>query len=51
MLLTDARRPARTDAAGSIVPLAEQDRIRWDAAAIAAVHDEAGGENKPTGRG
>jgi RNA polymerase sigma factor (sigma-70 family) len=35
MLLTDARRPARTDAAGELVPLAEQDRTRWDAAAIA----------------
>jgi predicted RNA polymerase sigma factor len=30
MLLTDARRPARTRADGSIVPLAEQDRDRWD---------------------
>jgi RNA polymerase sigma factor (sigma-70 family) len=35
MLLTDARRPARTAADGSLVPLAEQDRGRWDAAAIA----------------
>jgi predicted RNA polymerase sigma factor len=35
MLLTDARRAARTDPAGSIVPLAEQDRSRWNAAAIA----------------
>ncbi|HEY0001321.1 MAG TPA: sigma-70 family RNA polymerase sigma factor, partial [Actinoplanes sp.] len=35
MLLTDARRAARTDLDGSIVPLAEQDRTRWDAAAIA----------------
>jgi RNA polymerase sigma factor (sigma-70 family) len=35
MLLTDARRPARTDAAGALVPLAEQDRDRWDRAAIA----------------
>ncbi len=30
MLLTDARRPARTEADGSLVPLAEQDRGRWD---------------------
>src|SRR5262249_25123296 len=30
MLLTDARRPARTDARGDLVPLAEQDRTRWD---------------------
>jgi RNA polymerase sigma factor (sigma-70 family) len=35
MLLTDARRPARTGVDGSLVPLAEQDRTRWDAAAIA----------------
>ena len=31
MLLTDARRPARTGAGGELVPLAEQDRSRWDA--------------------
>ncbi len=35
MLLTDARRPARTDAAGGIVPLEQQDRTRWDREAIA----------------
>jgi RNA polymerase sigma factor (sigma-70 family) len=35
MLLTDARRPARTREDGGLVPLAEQDRGRWDAAAIA----------------
>jgi RNA polymerase sigma factor (sigma-70 family) len=35
MLLTDARREARTDADGSIVPLAEQRRELWDAAEIA----------------
>jgi RNA polymerase sigma factor (sigma-70 family) len=34
MLLTDARRPARTRPDGALVPLAEQDRGRWDAAAI-----------------
>ena len=34
MLLTDARRAARTDREGAIVPLAEQDRTRWDAARI-----------------
>jgi RNA polymerase sigma factor (sigma-70 family) len=34
MLLTDARRPARTTAEGALVPLAEQDRTLWDAAAI-----------------
>ena len=31
MLLTDARRAARTDADGGLVPLVEQDRSRWDA--------------------
>ena len=35
MLLTDARRPARTRPDGTLVPLAEQDRTRWDRAAIA----------------
>ncbi|GAA1764848.1 hypothetical protein GCM10009681_39920 [Luedemannella helvata] len=35
MLLTDARRAARVDADGWLVPLAEQDRTRWDAAQIA----------------
>jgi RNA polymerase sigma factor (sigma-70 family) len=35
MLLTDARRPARTRPNGALVPLAEQDRTRWDAQAIA----------------
>lgn len=34
MLLTDARRAARTDADGWIVPLAEQDRSRWDTSSI-----------------
>ena len=35
MLLTDARRPARTAADGvSLVPLAEQDRTRWDRSMI-----------------
>jgi RNA polymerase sigma factor (sigma-70 family) len=31
MLLTDARRPARSRLDGSLVPLAEQDRGRWQA--------------------
>jgi predicted RNA polymerase sigma factor len=35
MLLTDARRPARTGPDGSMIPMAEQDRDRWDRAAIA----------------
>src|SRR5207302_8093136 len=34
MLLTDARRAARTDADGSILPLGEQRREFWDAAGI-----------------
>jgi len=35
MLLTDARRPARTGADGSLIPMAEQDRTLWNAGAIA----------------
>jgi RNA polymerase sigma factor (sigma-70 family) len=35
MLLTDARRAARTDGDGELVPLDEQDRSLWDAAAVA----------------
>jgi predicted RNA polymerase sigma factor len=35
MLLTDARRAARTDPDGRIVPLADQQRDLWDTAAIA----------------
>ncbi|MDL5203756.1 sigma-70 family RNA polymerase sigma factor [Streptomyces sp. ALI-76-A] len=34
MLLTDARRDARTGAHGELVPLDEQDRDRWDQGAI-----------------
>ena len=34
MLLTDARRPARTGPDGELIPLAEQDRTLWDRAAI-----------------
>src|SRR5262252_6997754 len=30
MLLTDARRPARTGPGGELIPLAEQDRTRWN---------------------
>jgi RNA polymerase sigma factor (sigma-70 family) len=44
MLFLDARRPARTDAAGELVPLPEQDRSRWDRALIleaAALLDRA----------
>jgi predicted RNA polymerase sigma factor len=35
MLLIDARSPARTDAGGELVPLAEQDRSLWDRDRIA----------------
>jgi RNA polymerase sigma factor (sigma-70 family) len=35
MLLTDARRAARTGPDGELVPLSEQDRTLWDRAAIA----------------
>jgi RNA polymerase sigma-70 factor (ECF subfamily) len=35
MLLTDARRPARTGPDGELVRLEDQDRRRWDAAQIA----------------
>ena len=35
MLLTDARRPARTGPDGALIPLADQDRRLWDAQAIA----------------
>ncbi|HEY4462997.1 MAG TPA: DUF6596 domain-containing protein [Streptosporangiaceae bacterium] len=35
MLLTDARRAARTGPGGELIPMAEQDRGRWDADEIA----------------
>jgi predicted RNA polymerase sigma factor len=35
MLLTDARRPARTGPSGELVPLAEQDRTLWSADLVA----------------
>jgi RNA polymerase sigma factor (sigma-70 family) len=35
MLLTDARRPARTGHDGALVPMAEQDRSKWNAGYIA----------------
>jgi RNA polymerase sigma-70 factor, ECF subfamily len=44
LLLTDARRPARVDADGLPISLEDQDRARWDRAAIAegtAVLDHA----------
>jgi RNA polymerase sigma-70 factor (ECF subfamily) len=50
MLLHDARSPARTDAAGDLVPLEEQDRGRWDRDRIAegiAVLDAALARRRP----
>ncbi|HEX7311077.1 MAG TPA: DUF6596 domain-containing protein [Gaiellaceae bacterium] len=52
MLLIDARRPARTDAAGELILLADQDRTLWDQALVAegialtdrAVTEGPGGE-------
>jgi RNA polymerase sigma-70 factor (ECF subfamily) len=35
MLLAESRRAARVTAAGALVPLADQDRLRWDRALIA----------------
>jgi RNA polymerase sigma factor (sigma-70 family) len=35
MLLTEARRPARTDGHGELIPLAEQDRTLWNRELIA----------------
>ncbi|NJC71266.1 sigma-70 family RNA polymerase sigma factor [Planosporangium thailandense] len=34
LLLHDARRPARTDPAGDLVPLPQQERARWDSRAV-----------------
>ena len=39
MLLTEARRPARVAADGSMVRLADQDRSRWDRPLIAEGHE------------
>lgn len=50
MLLHDARYAARTDAAGDLVPLDEQDRSRWDRRQIAegtAVLEAALAERRP----
>jgi len=46
MLFHDARRPARVDSAGDLVPLEQQDRTAWDGAAI----DEALGALDAAGR-
>jgi RNA polymerase sigma factor (sigma-70 family) len=50
MLLVDARREARTDAEGELVPLSEQDRSLWDHARISegvGLLDEAMGQGTP----
>jgi RNA polymerase sigma factor (sigma-70 family) len=50
MLLTDARRPARTGPDGELVTLAEQDRARWDRRLIAegtALLDRTMGGGRP----
>ena len=39
MLLTEARRPARTDADGSLIRLTDQDRSRWDRSLISEGHE------------
>ncbi len=39
LLVTDARRATRVDADGRLVRLADQDRSRWDRAALAEAHD------------
>jgi RNA polymerase sigma-70 factor (ECF subfamily) len=48
MLLTDARRPARVRD-GRVVPLAEQDRTRWDTDAIAEGASLLAGRDQPWG--
>jgi RNA polymerase sigma factor (sigma-70 family) len=50
MLVVDARRPARVDSAGELVPLAEQDRSLWDRRRIAegtALLDRSIGKGPP----
>jgi RNA polymerase sigma-70 factor, ECF subfamily len=50
MVLHDARRPARVDAAGDLVTLEDQDRTRWDSTAIGeacAVLDAAVRRRRP----
>ena len=39
LLLTEARRPARTGPGGELITLPDQDRSRWDAKLIAEGHD------------
>lgn len=54
MLLTDARRDARIDAAGRLVLLPDQDRDRWDRARLAeglALLDRIAGDHRPADPG
>jgi RNA polymerase sigma-70 factor (ECF subfamily) len=39
LLVTDARRATRSDASGRLLRLPDQDRSRWDQAALAEAHD------------
>ncbi|WP_280358366.1 RNA polymerase sigma factor [Nocardia otitidiscaviarum] len=54
ILLTDARRDTRVDASGAMVPLADQDRTRWDrtriAEGLALVRAALSGSPHGTGR-
>lgn len=51
MLLSESRRPARTDSDGALVPLAEQDRSQWDRDLIkeGLTQTTAALRNSPTG--
>jgi RNA polymerase sigma-70 factor (ECF subfamily) len=40
LLVIDARRATRTDDAGRLLRLSEQDRSQWDSAALAEAHEE-----------
>lgn len=51
MLLTDARRAARTDSAGNLVLLADQDRSRWDRGLVAEGRRWSAGACDEIGRG
>ena len=47
LLLHDTRRATRVDAGGDLVLLADQDRSRWDQAAIGEGHDLAAAALRP----
>jgi RNA polymerase sigma-70 factor, ECF subfamily len=51
LLLSHARRATRTDGDGRLLLLAEQDRARWDAAAIARGAELVAGALRGAGRG